>query len=152
MGTKNNPGKFDCHAKAEPDEPMFTLLGRDPCAPILIEIWAAMRRTLSTDGKDAEKIEEALSCAHACREWSERVGERPVVVSEKGKISVGDSAHYVDRSVSTEIVGMMLGLVRAAEGKEQDSPKGELWDDRERKALAKARELGWGKGKVGRLP
>ncbi|HAW11807.1 MAG TPA: aspartate decarboxylase, partial [Chloroflexi bacterium] len=30
MGTKNNPGKFDCYDDAHPDEPMFVLLGRDP--------------------------------------------------------------------------------------------------------------------------
>lgn len=29
MGTKNNPGEFDCYANAAPDEPMFILLGRD---------------------------------------------------------------------------------------------------------------------------
>ena len=29
MGTKNNPGKFDCYEHAKPDEPMFVLLGRD---------------------------------------------------------------------------------------------------------------------------
>ena len=32
MATKNNPGKFDCYTNAEPDEPMFILLGRDPVA------------------------------------------------------------------------------------------------------------------------
>ena len=26
MGTKNNPGKFDCYANAKPDEPLFVLL------------------------------------------------------------------------------------------------------------------------------
>lgn len=43
MGTKNNPGSFDCYANAEPDEPMFTLLARDPLAPGLVRIWAALR-------------------------------------------------------------------------------------------------------------
>jgi hypothetical protein len=29
MGTKNQPGKFDtCYANADPDEPMFVLLGK----------------------------------------------------------------------------------------------------------------------------
>ena len=26
MGTKNNPGKWDCYANAEPDEPMIKLV------------------------------------------------------------------------------------------------------------------------------
>lgn len=43
MGTKNNPGKFDCYAKAEPDEPMFTLLGRDPQAAHLVSVWSKIR-------------------------------------------------------------------------------------------------------------
>jgi hypothetical protein len=43
MGTKNNPGKFDCLAKAEPDEPFFVLLGRDPQAAHLVSIWSKVR-------------------------------------------------------------------------------------------------------------
>lgn len=27
MGSKNNPGKYDCYEAADPDEPMFILLG-----------------------------------------------------------------------------------------------------------------------------
>lgn len=43
MGTKRNPGTYDCYAAAHPDEPMFTLLGRDHSAALLIRLWAAMR-------------------------------------------------------------------------------------------------------------
>jgi hypothetical protein len=43
MGTKNNPGKFDCLSAAEPDEPMFHLLARDPSAPWFVAMWAAVR-------------------------------------------------------------------------------------------------------------
>lgn len=43
MGTKNQPGNFDCYANALPDEPMFVLLGRDPLAPFLTQIWAMIR-------------------------------------------------------------------------------------------------------------
>lgn len=43
MGTKLNPGKFDCHAKALPDEPIFTLLARDRSAPFIIRNWAVLR-------------------------------------------------------------------------------------------------------------
>lgn len=64
MGTKNNPGDFDCYANADPDEPMFILLGRDPFAPQLVEAWAALRREA---GDDPTKIQEALDCAEAMR-------------------------------------------------------------------------------------
>lgn len=40
MGTKNNPGQFDCYAKLEPDEPHFVLRGRDPLAGTLVRAWA----------------------------------------------------------------------------------------------------------------
>lgn len=103
MGTKANPGRFDCHAKAETsaqageadsaqdglrrpnaplheggtDEPLFTLLGRDPAAPMLVRLWAQMRRQADLTGADKEKIAEAKTCAEAmadyCRVTAERV-------------------------------------------------------------------------------
>lgn len=48
MGTKRNPGEFDCYAKAEPDEPLFILRGKDVSAPYLVEIWTAVRRGEAT--------------------------------------------------------------------------------------------------------
>jgi hypothetical protein len=62
MGTKNNPGAYDCYANAEPDEPMFILLGRDKHAPALIRDWAS-RRAMA--GEDPAKVEEAYACADA---------------------------------------------------------------------------------------
>jgi hypothetical protein len=65
MSTKTNPSKdFDCYANAEPDEPMFVLLGRDRHAPQLVEMWASMR---ATAGEDPAKVLEALKCAKAMR-------------------------------------------------------------------------------------
>ncbi len=43
MGTKNEPGKFDCHGKADDNEPLFTLRAKDPIAPQLVLIWKAIR-------------------------------------------------------------------------------------------------------------
>jgi hypothetical protein len=43
MSNKTDPGQFDAYAKAEDDEPVFTLLARDPIAPALIEAWAYLR-------------------------------------------------------------------------------------------------------------
>lgn len=73
MGTKNNPGKFDCYANAEPDEPMFVLLARDPAAPFTIEDWIARRRWLIDQGEkpvsDYDMLDEAQRCADAMRAW-----------------------------------------------------------------------------------
>ena len=67
MGTKRDPGAFDCYAAAEPDEPMFVLLARDPHAAVLVNLWAAMRRL---DGTTApEKIAEAERCANDMVAW-----------------------------------------------------------------------------------
>jgi hypothetical protein len=66
MGTKNNPGNFDCYANAEPDEPMFILLARDPQAPALVEKWATDRIKA---GENPDKVKEAFTCADTMREW-----------------------------------------------------------------------------------
>jgi hypothetical protein len=66
MGTKNNPGKFDCYANAAPDEPMFVLLARDPLAPILVELWASLRAHAAGN---PSKVAEARECAAAMREY-----------------------------------------------------------------------------------
>lgn len=44
MSTKISPGPFDAFDKAEIGEPIFTLIGRDPCAPATITEWARLRR------------------------------------------------------------------------------------------------------------
>lgn len=65
MGTKANPGAYDCHANADDDEPMFTLLARDPAAPQLVERWADYARA----NGEVEKADEALACASEMRSW-----------------------------------------------------------------------------------
>jgi len=75
MGTKNNPGKFDCYANAEPDEPMFILLGRDKHAPTLVWLWATLREF---DSEDAAKVAEARQCCADMMTYAHDKG-RPVV-------------------------------------------------------------------------
>lgn len=78
MGTKNNPGAFDCYANAKPDEPMFVLLGRDPCAPVLVELWSEMRRVL---GEDPSKVAEALACVASMKAWLKSAGKQQANIS-----------------------------------------------------------------------
>lgn len=80
MGTKNKPGKFDCYEKAEPDEPMFVLIGRDPAAAQLVRLWAAIHADMG-DTKP-EKLEEARECADQLEKWA-RDNEKPVDVAVK---------------------------------------------------------------------
>lgn len=88
MGTKATPGRFDCHEAAEPDEPLFTLLARDPLAPFLVSIWSSVRcgdleaaetkfaTMLQRVGPrycvqpDTEKASEALDCAMEMFAWA----------------------------------------------------------------------------------
>lgn len=69
MGSKNEPGTFDCYTKAEPDEPMFVLLARDASAPALVRRWAEQRQF--TEGEMA-KVKEAMDCADAMEQWRVR--------------------------------------------------------------------------------
>ncbi len=69
MGTKANPGHYDCYDKAADDEPMFVLLARDPLAPILVELWAALRAHSSGN---PSKVAEARHCAKDMREWKSK--------------------------------------------------------------------------------
>jgi hypothetical protein len=68
MGTKNMPGTFDCYAAADPDEPMFVLLGRDPVASVVVRFWRELREAIGDTEKD--KLEEATQCANAMRGWA----------------------------------------------------------------------------------
>ena len=73
MGTKNNPGDFDCYANAEPDEPMFVLLARDKHAPTLVWLWATLR---ALDGEDPAKVNEARECCAAMIDWAHEHGRK----------------------------------------------------------------------------
>lgn len=74
MGTKNCPGDFDCYAAADPDEPVFVLLGRDPSAGALVRLWADLR---AKDPAEAAKVAEARACAAALDNWARSKGKTP---------------------------------------------------------------------------
>lgn len=81
MGSKENPGEFDCYANAEPDEPMFVLLARDPVAAEVVRYWSWRRWMLGSDGgkaprpefiqDEAVQVAEALHCADDMEAWRE---------------------------------------------------------------------------------
>jgi hypothetical protein len=73
MGTKNNPGAFDCHADADPDEPIFTLRGNDPSAAFVVAFWAELRKLRGKP--EDEKYQEACACATAMEKWAKGHGK-----------------------------------------------------------------------------
>lgn len=89
MATKNNPGAYDCYAKAHPDEPMFVLLGRDQSAALLVRLWALVRHGRVESGarppSDAEKVAEALKCADDMEAYCKKMGRYPFHVWPHGK-------------------------------------------------------------------
>ena len=83
LGTKNEPGRFDCYGAAEPNEPIFVLLGRDPDAPALVREWARLRS--ARPSQEGDKIMEALDCAanmEAFRMARASRPQAPVVLAE----------------------------------------------------------------------
>lgn len=79
MSTKNFPGQFDCIAKADPNEPMFVLLGRDPAAPFVVQFWIKMREVLGQEQTDPQ-ILEAGACAREMEAWALSMGKSPQVI------------------------------------------------------------------------
>lgn len=72
METKRNPSPFDCYDKADPDEPMFVLLGRDPLAGPLVALWAQARARMRPGGK----VDAARECGVHMHNWCSRVARR----------------------------------------------------------------------------
>ena len=92
MGTKNNPGRFDCYANAAPDEPMFVLLGRDRFAADLVYMWAYRRAKFH---EDSEVLNEARECANAMDAYCRALDKVPIVsavdVAVGKELSAADS-------------------------------------------------------------
>lgn len=65
----------------EPDEPTFTLLGRDPVAPLLVWLWAEIRTRL---GEERDVVDDARAIGRSMEAWARTKGrgERIVAVHE----------------------------------------------------------------------
>lgn len=85
MGTKNNPGDFDCYANADPDEPMFILLGRDKHAPTLVWLWAMLREI---EQEDPEKVAEARDCVEDMMQWQIANGRKAIGLGHAALVAV----------------------------------------------------------------
>jgi hypothetical protein len=108
MGTKNNPGAFDCYANAHPDEPMFVLLARDKHAPSLVCLWADLR---ALTGEDPAKVNEARECAEGMVLWQ----------AEHGRKTVG---------LGTATLAGIMGLIRMANAGIKNAPnQGTRYED-----------------------
>jgi len=73
MGTRTEPGEYDCYSRALPDEPLFILLGRDQCAPQAVAQWCTAREAMILHKllpqSDLPMLAEARRSAAAMVEW-----------------------------------------------------------------------------------
>lgn len=84
MATKANPGKYDCYAKAEPDEPMFILLARDRHAATLVWLWAALREL---DGEHEVANDARKECSDMLA-WACEHGRKGVGIGQSALVAV----------------------------------------------------------------
>jgi hypothetical protein len=75
MGTKANPGEFDCYDRADDDEEMFILIGRDRHAGALVRLWAEMRER---EGEDPLVVDNAREIADRMEKQAQAMG-KPVM-------------------------------------------------------------------------
>lgn len=106
MGTKSNPGKYDCYAKAAPDEPLFTLLARDKHAPEVIKFWASLK---IKDGENPNKISEALDCAEHMRDWRATNNKQLPRCNECGVVG-GTHRHDCMKLISNQVGNGQQGV------------------------------------------
>lgn len=73
MGTKTNPGRYDCYAALQPDEPHFVLMARDKHFARVVGFWALLRMQEIAEGRDpmaeVDKVHEALEVAREGADW-----------------------------------------------------------------------------------
>jgi hypothetical protein len=81
MGTKNNPGSYDCYKNAAPDEPMFILLGRDRIGGVLVLLWCYLRVAFLLNKPGDPQIVEARGAAGAMLAWCGKT-KKPVTIEE----------------------------------------------------------------------
>ena len=88
MGTKNNPGPYDCYAKLEADEPYFVLRGKDPIGWLIVKLWVRIRTTIalgagSLPEEYSAKLDEASATAEKMKQWA--IGKGTLSTTEKMK-------------------------------------------------------------------
>lgn len=97
MATKRNPGTFDCYTKADIDEPMFVLLGRDPTAATIVRGWVVTREHLAEQGiivrdeNHIRQINEALDLARQLEIYAGALGKEQAlqVLKDLDPLDVG---------------------------------------------------------------
>lgn len=72
MDTKNNPDPNGCYVRAEPNEPRFTLLGRDKAAAKAVRYWVLERLKTGKNRASDTQIIEAYEIAQAMEAYEQQ--------------------------------------------------------------------------------
>lgn len=116
MATKNNPGKFDCHAKAAPDEPTFTLIARDPTMGAMLVLWNVLRERACGQATGSEQAAEAHECSLAAIRYAGDLGggrgDRALRATALAKVMV-EALHNAEE-MSTLLASCLPSTERAA--------------------------------------
>ncbi len=100
MGSKLEPGSFDCYAAAMLDEPMFILLARDDSAPDMLRNWADRRRkaviAILSDDPDLmnPQMEPQPKDSKAWKLWRERENLRQRCIEDLQKCTEADECAH----------------------------------------------------------
>jgi len=119
MPSKTHPMTAAVIEKAEPDEPMFVLLGRDRVAAKLVKDWADFRfRRLPNFGMDdpeeMAQIADALACAKEMEAYADRrqqVANYERIAAEKAAVLEAALAAALAEEVAETLT---VGLQEAA--------------------------------------
>lgn len=73
MGTKaeNLIHKDSCWNRADNDEPVFVLLGRDRAAPLVVREWIKLRVMSGKNTMEDKQIQDALSIIHKMTDYAD---------------------------------------------------------------------------------
>lgn len=110
MGTKKDPGPFNCYANAEDDEPIFVLLGRDKVAPYIVRHWVRRRLDEGLNQPEDKQIRLANSCASEMFEYAkvwEQKKKRKKLVRELVSV-ISQYTPDGERPVSDDTLGEYL--------------------------------------------
>jgi hypothetical protein len=89
MRKKDELSKKSCMTTAHPNEMVFTLIGRDPAAPVAIRAWVAERLRLGKNQETDAQITEALDIATTMemegRQWVNHPVHYPFGMGEESR-------------------------------------------------------------------
>lgn len=136
--TLAEPGPYDALAKAEPTEPMFPLLARDPCAPAAITEWCRLRRNRaiklwgeSTSDADAKLLAAELAqCASAeqvALDMADWLGEKEAPAAQRVSHGVQRTEEELRAADQRERLAAQVRHLREAAYHISEARDG-LWD------------------------